>query len=169
MHQILADTNILQYGVSKLHADLIAKIYETLKQESYVLTVSDYTVFEIYRGLAINRIRNVKNLVDDQLSINVDNQTFKIAAALSTCYRRHDSTKVYADRYSDGDIVLAATAFRHNMLLLTANGNDFPRPFFEELAMPSITKVVAKSKLNIVVLRPDIMTFNKIVGDYFRD
>lgn len=38
----------------------------------------------------------------------------------------------------DGDVIIAATAFLSTSLILTANRNDFPYPYFEEVEVTPI-------------------------------
>lgn len=152
--KLLLDTNILQYGVSEFcsaeMADLIA-----LHSKTYEVYISSFTMFEIYRGIDHSKIRKTKELVDLFVPVDPDVITYKIAAVLTTCYNRHEATKDYASKYSDGDTLIGASAFRDNAYILTANGNDFPVPFFQEVKRDYITHTRSKAMLPISLIAPD--------------
>ena len=54
----------------------------------YTLVISEYLRFELYRGLARERVPSAKALVDSFTAFPVDKYTLDIAAALTTCYER---------------------------------------------------------------------------------
>ena len=41
---------------------------------------------------------------------------------------------------SDSDVIIGASALRINAMLCTTNGNDFPRPFFNEVSVDPLGK-----------------------------
>lgn len=106
---VLLDTNILDYAF-KPHTRAIANQYIREELASDELGISEYLRFEIYRGLAMVRIPGAKSTVDSFVAYPVDKQVLDIAAALASCYERDEQTKGKLKSYSDGDIILAATA-----------------------------------------------------------
>lgn len=167
MENILLDANILQYGANNNHSAEVTKLIRSLASEGAVMFITNYTSFEAYRGLAYRRINSMKTFIDTFVPADVDVTVFKIAAALYTCYRRHEATKLYIDRYSDGDIVLAASAFRYNAGILTANANDFPRPFFKEIKNLQIQSTNKQAPIFISLLQPDAACFNNALKNSF--
>ncbi len=78
-------------------------------------------------------------------------------------YRHVITTMNQQRNYSDGDIILAATAFINGACIITANINDFPRPYFNE-ASGSITMTSKKSKIiPTQTLKPDINYLNRMI------
>ena len=92
---------------------------------------------------------------------------FSLAAALDTCYRRHEATKAFASRYSDGDLVLAGSSFHYNSPILIANGNDFPRPFFIELQQVALGTLSRHMPMRVQLLMPNIAFFNTTIKQYY--
>lgn len=155
MQKLIIDTNILQYGVNDSYADQIAALLEDLLDTYSEMYISAYTTFEIYRGIDNGKIAKTKNVVDLFTSVPPDLVTFKIAAVLTTCYQRHESTKAFASKYSDGDTLIAASAVRDEAKVLTVNSNDFPAPFFREEVRYYIENAKTHVKLPVSVMATD--------------
>ncbi len=166
---LLVDTNILVYGLNPDYAADVAHVFSDLEVMGYKSTISAYTTYEIYRGLARSKVATTKNLISQfEKPIELDLQALKIAAALTTCYRTHSATKDMADRYKEGDVILAATAIYTGMHILTANGNDFPRPFFVERQSMDIKNSKKPVSINLQILAPDVRCFNNTVKDCYK-
>ena len=155
MSKLIVDTNILQYGVSDHYAKDVRNLIKSFVNDNEEMYISSYTTFEIYRGIDSKKIEKTKKIVDVFTSIPPDLVTFKIAAVLTTCYQRHDATKVYASKYADGDTIIAASAIRDQSRILTANVNDFPAPFFQEEKRYYITSTITHVKIPVSIVRPD--------------
>jgi predicted nucleic acid-binding protein len=80
--RVILDTNILQYGVGRDLSSDIANLLNKLSNQKYGLAISDFTVFEVYRGLNKQKIPVTRELVSSITSLGVDNDTFRIAAVL---------------------------------------------------------------------------------------
>jgi len=93
-------------------------------------------------------------------SLEVDEYTFRIAAVLYTCYKNHDSTRDKNKWNDDGDVVIGANAIRYETAILTANGNDYPRPFFTEISKYTIKRRKDKAEIVVHLLKPDVDVFN---------
>lgn len=161
INKVILDTNILHDGVSKAYSDGIADLLPKIESRGLGLALSSFSLFEVYRGLNKDKIPVTRRLVDTIAPLEADVATFRIAAALYSCYHHHPATKNTTKYDDDGDLVIAATAFRYNAALLSANGNDFPRPFFSELESYTITRRSDKAELVIQLLKPEIHVFNQ--------
>lgn len=166
-NRVLIDANILQYATNPDYSDDVYSLFRRMQVNGYILRVSSYTTFEVFRGLNKKRIPMMKKVIDAFEPIETDLQCFSIAAALDTCYRRYASTKIYADRFSDGDLVLAGSAFSHNAPILTANSNDFPRPFFTEAEATSVGASNQPLPIKTQLLHPDVNFFNRALKSYY--
>ena len=62
-------------------------MFEALVAKGIQPAISAYTTFEVYRGLASTRVDKMKLLIKPFTSVEVELDTFKIAAALTTCIR----------------------------------------------------------------------------------
>lgn len=135
-YSIILDTNVLQYALNKDYAESLAKLLEQFKNKNFKVVISEYTVFETFNGLSKKKVLATGEILKSFNKLKVDLSTLQIAAALSTCYRTHDATKKYCERYTPGDLIIGASAFRYggtiDTYLLTGNRNDFPSPFFKE-------------------------------------
>lgn len=155
MPRIIVDTNVIQYGVSEHFSDETAKTIGVLNESSQEMYISSYSAYEIYRGLENRKIERTKRVVDAFIPYDPELLTYKIAAVLTTCYQRHEATKQYASKYSDGDTIIAASAIRDGSQILTANANDFPAPFFIEVERHYITSKTTHVKIPVSILSPD--------------
>lgn len=162
----IVDTNILHYGSDPNFASSVAELIKKLS-EKYALVTTDYSVLELYRGLSIDKIPNTNIFFDSFTRLPVNKDIYKTAAALSTCYGNDEATKAYYGRYSDGDIIIAATAFVNNACIVTADLNDFPRPYFHEAEHHSL--IISKKKKHIAIqsFRPDISYLNLMIGKLY--
>lgn len=163
---VIVDTNILQYGVSRSLKLEVEDLLNQVRMHRPNLRISSFTKFEVYRGLNKPKIEPTRKLVRSFKPISVDDDTFRIAAVLYSCYQNHTATKSKNKQADDGDIVIAATAIRHNTPILTANGNDFPRPFFQECSPRLTLTKPDKGEIVVQLLAPDIRVFNMAMREY---
>ena len=164
MNRVVADSNIFQYGINEHYATSVAELFQAIEVEHLETAVLAYTAFEVYRGLANNRINRMRSLIETFMRLGVDLATFKVAAALTTCYNSHEATKAYANRYSDGDVVLAASAFHYRTYILTANVNDFPRPFFTESRSYGLRNTKSRHSIHVGLLCPNFAAFQAAIN-----
>lgn len=159
VNKAILDTNILQYGVSRTLHDEVADLLPKITKLEIDLVISSFSVFEVYRGLSKSKIPVTRELVASITALESDYDTHRIAAVLYSCYQFHESTK--GRKYEDGDIIIGATAIQYNSAILTANVNDFPRPFFVEAESYIIERSSDKAEIHIQLLKPDIRLFNQ--------
>ena len=158
----IIDTNVIDYGFKPKTRDAVARVLTDLSQK-YTLVISEYLRFEIYRGLANGRVPKVTELVRAFTAYPVDKNVLTVAAALTTCYECDDQTKGHRSAFSDGDIILAATAFTYKFTVITANRGDFPAPYFRELSQHSFLGGSSKP-LVVYELRPDVVCLNAMLS-----
>lgn len=156
----ILDTNILDYGFKAEFADSVAKLVELLSVE-YDLVTTQYSRFELFRGMVSSRIPAAKTLFEAFECIELNGDVFKIAAALSTCYKNDEATKSRASSFSDGDVIIGSAAFVNSLAVVTADLNDFPRPYFtEEPTTFTISSSRNNRNITIGILNPDIRYLN---------
>lgn len=154
------DTCILDYAFKRNTKSQAAMLIEEVSK-TYTLVISEYVRFEIFRGLEMGKIPKAKQVVDLFTSYPVDKTVLDIAAALTTCYECDDATKGHRDAFSDGDIIIAATAFKYKLMVITANRNDFPAPYFSESGNPIALK--GKKPISIYALKPEFQHLNAMI------
>jgi predicted nucleic acid-binding protein len=157
----LLDTNIVDYAFKPRTKLITAEILREAARK-HTLVMSEYLRFEIYRGLAMSRIQDVKALVSSFAAHPVTKEILDVAAALATSYTCDEQTKGQQDRFSDGDVILAATAFKHGFKIITANRKDFPAPYFDEVHT-YVSLDTAKRPIPIYELKPDTAYFNAML------
>lgn len=159
MSYILLDTNILHYGTHKEFKNSGVDMFSWVQGLGLKAAISSYSKFEIYRGLKKTKIPSVRTLIETMSSCDVTDYTCRLAAALSSCYHHYESTS--GKTYDDGDLIIGATALCRDFYILTASGNDFPRPFFEEEKSYKLTRC-NKPDIVVQLLKPSRNHFNTI-------
>lgn len=160
----ILDTNIIDYGLKPDYAESVASLIRELSKE-FDLTTTQYSRFELFRGMNSEKIPAAKVLFDSFACVDIDGDVFKTAAALSTCYKNDLATKSRAGSFSDGDILIASASFIANSVIVTADVNDFPRPYFLEHASSNHRIVSSRKKTTIQVgiLAPNIPHLNNVL------
>lgn len=161
----LIDSNVIDYALKPATKPLAVDILDAVSKRHEIVT-SEYVRFEVYRGLAMPKVPDAKLLLDSFTALSVDRSILDVAAALTACYECDDQTKAYRKSFSDGDIIIAATAFKHRLLVVTANRNDFPAPYFTEVAKHTLLDA-AKRPIAVYELRPDVSYLNLMLGVCF--
>lgn len=160
----ILDTNIILYGLKSEYALSVSKLITELSCK-YELVTTQFTRFELFRGMISAHIPDAKLLFNSFSCIDITGDIFKIAAALSTCYKNDTATSSRANSYSDGDIIIGASGFTSDAVVVTANINDFPRPYFDELSTKhSITSQKKGTTIAIGVLKPNIAYLNQNIS-----
>jgi predicted nucleic acid-binding protein len=154
----ILDTNLLDCAFKPKTKDMAATVLASVSRR-YTPVVSEYLRFEIYRGLEMQRVPAAKAVVDSFTAYKVDKATLDTAAALKTCYDRDENTRSRRDSFSDGDIILAATAFLNKFILVTGNRGDFPAPYFVEVGEHKLQDKKGKTWA-FYELKPDLVYLN---------
>lgn len=157
----LLDTNILDYAF-KPHTKVSTSTLIQRVAKKYTLVISEYLRFEVYRGLDTDRIPAAKAIVGEFSAYAVDKATLDVAAAITTCYEKDPVTSTKRSGFSDGDLILAATAFVHKFIIITANRMDFPAPYFEEIAPHEMTTTKGRTII-VYELKPNIKYLNEML------
>lgn len=156
---IILDTNILQYiGNKKIAPGLLVYLAD-LVNRGFGLAISEISCYELLSGTTIKQEQEGLNLLEKFVRYTVDIQVILAASQLSTLYfhqRKLEDREVDRE-ISPQDKFIAATAILTNSLIITANINDFPRPFFQEAEeKPLLYKDNNKIRMLVVqLLRPN--------------
>lgn len=127
--QIILDTNILQYlGNKNIGAELLAYLLDLVKRE-FGLSISMISVYESLAGVSIKKETNLVKTLSLFQKKEITEEVLIACSRLTTLYAmgRISNTQITTE-----DKVIAATAILTGSLIMTANVNDFPRPFFRE-------------------------------------
>jgi predicted nucleic acid-binding protein len=126
---ILLDTNIIQYSSSKSTSPkFIQFLIETNKKG--ILAVSEYSRFELIRGAKTSLEQELLKTFELFKTYPISTEVLYASARIETLYRME---KIACEKISDGDKIIAATSIILNAPIITANGRDFPWPYFKEI------------------------------------
>lgn len=157
---IILDTNILSYLNEDTYKESIINYLKELLEAGFTnFAISDVTLFEILSEIPRNKEQKLIQLLDQFPRFPLDLTTCVTSAQIATVY------KCKKDEYKfieTGDKFIAANSILSGAPILTANSNDFPRPFFVEHHKKHIFfKIGNKDRMmSIYLLYPDLKEFN---------
>lgn len=155
---IILDSCILQYiGNKQILGELLAYLLE-LVERGFGLTISEVSYFELLSGTTIKQEKSAVDLLDKFNRYLIDLRVLIAASQLSTLYFHQCKLEDRSPQnISFQDKIIAATAILTGSLILTANINDFPRPFFQEAEeKPIFYKHKNKTQMLVLqLLRPN--------------
>lgn len=152
---VVIDWNVIQYWLSKQLRTEVDPILESLDEVGLQRAMSDISIFEAQCQLPVAKHTESHDTLKTLYSFPIDPDLLLILGTLTCCYRDHEKTKGHAKDISLQDGINAATAVQNNALILTADFNDYPRPFFDEVYHWSIKD--SKDRIyKIYLLTPDI-------------
>jgi len=128
--QVILDTNIIKKILDRYSVKVFAEYLSNLVQRNGTFVISDFTSFELIRGANLVTEGNVFPLINFITRLNVTTQVLLAAARLETLYKIDE---IQPAGIEIGDKLIAATAILNSALILTANGRDFPWPYFQEV------------------------------------
>lgn len=130
--KILLDTNIIQFRIKGDWKTQVQQLLIQQEKKGYTAAVSEITFYELLRSAQAKAENEIKQALEELHTYQVSREVLLLAADLYGYYKELFHGRLSG--ISDADIVIAATAFMTDSLLLTANITDFPTPFFREVA-----------------------------------
>ena len=140
----IIDSCIIQYlltNISELR-EKVSELIQLLRKQNNKLYISDYTKFEIIRGLNEEDIRGAYQVFDSFIKVPLEEKRLLKAARYFTKLQNNPKTRslVQNKSISDGDIHIGSLAMNEvRPKLLTADYDGFPRPFFHEYGVERIS------------------------------
>ncbi len=152
---IILDTNILQYTGNKDIAVALITFLSELVQRGFKLAISDISIYESLCGTTISQEIEIIETLKLFPNYQITNDVLIASSRLSTLYKNEG---VPISQVEIPDKIIASTAILNNSLVLTANVNDFPRPFFAEAEIRHVLfrKNSKDHLLSVMLLRPDL-------------
>ncbi|MCA9332584.1 hypothetical protein KDA00_01795 [Candidatus Saccharibacteria bacterium] len=166
----LLDSCIIDYAAKDATriscADLLSQLNKT-----HSLGISLFTRFEAYRGTNNVTAGLIKSVFEHLGTAPVNKKCIDTAAALYTCYEKSESIKPRLKSISDGDILIGASGFVFNTVIITSNRDDFPSPFFTEKNHYEIIKTSKKKNTSTIIhiteLSPNYKYFNQEIKNCY--
>lgn len=159
VNYVLLDTNILRYlNTPTIREGLLGYLSEII-EAGYKLAISDFVIFESFARIPKSKENQLISTLETLARFEVNWQVLLAAGQITTIY---SVEKAEYNHITQGDKVIAATAVLNNSPILTADCNDFPRPFFTELHKKFIFyKEKNRDKLLVAyLLAPDLELIN---------
>ena len=152
MFNAVLDSCILDFLLKNESSSVMSQFINRIASEQDIedFLISDYAKFEVLRGA--RNIKGITSFLNTFSTIKVSPDVLSMAAFLYSAYQVKNICIP-----KDGDFILAATAFyTPNTFILTADGDDFPRSFFEEVEADYIhfKKAKTEKKIRIYLLKP---------------
>ena len=145
MKSLVLDTSVF----IKLRGSKVGPIVEAVlrRHTDCGFFVCDMTCFEFIRTCPnLAEARGAVELLNDgrnRIPVDKDLLAYSTYYFNVLCkYMKDDRLKnaIYPKHLSDSDVIIGASALRMNAMLCTTNGNDFPRPFFNEVSVDPLGK-----------------------------
>lgn len=169
VQNVILDTCILQYFSNKNIQIELDRYLLDLIDRKFTFYISEISIAELLTNL--NKPKEAQGLKILSLFERylVEQNTLIASAQLSSIYNQVginniDLSKIESARISLSDRILGATAILNGALILTANIQDFPNPYFipvEEHLLIYNNKH-GKSMLYLQLLSPNINLINKV-------
>lgn len=158
---IVLDTCLLLYLGNKNIKDELLKYLAELLGRGFDMAISEVTIFELLSGAHIKQEQEGFETLKLFKTFQITSEVLVAASQLSTLYREEKIPQ--ENSISLPDKIIASTTTLTGSLILTADVNDYPRPFFIEAEIKYIFyfKNSKQEMLNIQLLRPDYTIINK--------
>jgi len=132
---ILLDTCIIQYASDSHSGPEYNSYLADLASRGFQLAKSEYVLYELLQGAPEQKEQKLLNALSIFTTFQISTSVLIAASRLKTLY---DMEKIPQLQIQDGDKIIAATAILTGSFILTANVNDYPRPFFVEMERKNI-------------------------------
>jgi|SRR5579884_1503685 len=157
----ILDTNIIQYTNNRYSELVFTSLLNELDQEGYSGHISSITIYELLKGANKKIEKEMLLQLNSFKKFEVLDNILQTAAQLETLYRLDG---IQPNQIEQGDKIIAATALVTNSHILTANGRDFPYPFFIEEKRKLLEFEVQKKRYKVIpvsFIYPDLEIINK--------
>ncbi len=161
---VILDTNIISYASNLPTEKQFLEYLQNLQKDHYELIISQFSIHEVLKQSQPKNESKLIQLLNLFKTLEVTRDILILSGLINTFYKLESKDR----KIEDGDLIIAATAFLNNSLILTANRNDYPTTFFEELQVkpilyqeiPGLTRT-----LTIYLLKPKSDLILKMVQD----
>lgn len=129
--------------------------------------VTGFTQFELLVGSTKSRQEATKAYIKENMSyVELSQVLVDFSARIMNLYKYHKSTK--GMHISEADVINAALAIAKNSPIMTIDNNDYPTPFFKEIARERVRYSSSKSREvmdTVYILEPDMVNIKYCLED----
>ena len=153
--QVILDTNIIKKIIDPFSVNEFSIYLRDIFNRNGTFVISDFTCFELLRGANLKSEAVAFPIINVVVRLFVSTTVLYASARLETLYKMEG---IQPESIDIGDKIIGATALLNSALVLTANGRDFPIPYFIEIER-KIIEFKDKNKrtkcIPISLLKPD--------------
>jgi predicted nucleic acid-binding protein len=165
---VVLDWNIIQYWLSDKMRDKIMPVLVEMNTANLRFTMSEISIYEAQCRIPVGKNAEAHEFMLGIPRFPIDVGTHLIAGVVASCYKHHEKTKAHASEISLQDIFNASCSIQNNALLITADYDDYPLPFFDTVWRWSILN--EKGQLQkICLLQPDQSHFDALTNKWNKD
>lgn len=158
---LILDTNILQYySTSEIRPSLEKLLIDLSKTTKATYGISKITISELLSGASISQETKALEQLNVLKQFSIDDTILVASAQLLNLYKLQN---IQDQQINLGDRIIAATSILTGYPILTADVNDFPRPYFIEVYRHLLTysKKNSTQSICLQILSPDIQLINE--------
>lgn len=145
----------------------ITPVLNDMDTANLQFTVSDISIYEAQRKIPTGKHMESVNFLDAFPRFPIEKIILTLTGSVVSCYHDHDMTKSHSSEISLQDSINAASCLASGALLVTADYNDYPRPFFNEVYRWDIANEKGNSQ-KIYLLEPDTNQFIKHIAKWLK-
>lgn len=127
---IILDTCIIQYLLTPNLNKEVKSIMLVSISKGFGLAISEISILEGIQSASESKEKEVLERIFKFPIYSINTNILIAAGQLKTLYTK--DSNISENNISVGDAIIGATAVLTNSLIVTANYNDYPRPFFIE-------------------------------------
>lgn len=157
---ILLDTCFLRYLNNKDIAAELIKYFLELINRGFEFAISEISIYEFLSGNSVRREKERIALLGLFKTFQITTNVLVAAAQLTTLYQNENIPQ--ENSISLQDKIIGSTCILTGSIILTADTNDFPRPFFSEAEKRYVlyTKNSKQEMLVLQLLQADYIVIN---------
>jgi predicted nucleic acid-binding protein len=143
---LILDSNIFKYfGNLELSSQIIFLLQDALAK-GYGLAISKFTLLELLDTATVDNEIKAFSYIKGLRHFRISETVLTTAGHLG-CLYKDDGIE---DQPEKGDKIIAGTAWANNAVIFTANGRDFPTPFFNVLSKSVLKYTKNKAEVHMV-------------------
>lgn len=157
--ELILDSNIIQYIENKNLRESITLYLSNFSDIFY----SEISIAELITGAKKEEMQQKINTFLQMKPITIEQNILILSGQLHTIYT---NSKIPCQHISLADRIIAASSISTNIGIFTADVNDFPRPFFQEVEEHVISyQYKNKSRFLITqVLKPNYSVLTQFIN-----
>jgi predicted nucleic acid-binding protein len=165
--EVVFDWNILQYWMSDKMFNAIEPVLLEMDGANLQFVMSEISIYEAQCRIPVGKNTEAHEFLLGVPRYPIDANTHLIMGAISSCYKNHEKTKPHSSSISLPDVINASCAIQNNALLVTADFEDYPLPFFDPVYAWTINGEKGEP-IKICLLQADVPQFDYLINKWVK-